>query len=50
VPARGIFGAAIATVITEVVVTVGCACALWRLKAEDRRPKAAVIGKPHAAL
>ena len=30
VPTRGIAGAAIATVVTEIVVTAGCAYVLWR--------------------
>ena len=38
VPARGIVGAAIATVITELVVTAGCVIALrMQTKAADRR-------------
>lgn len=38
VPARGITGAAIATVITEVVVTAGCVLALWGRTARATPP------------
>ena len=47
VPSQGMVGAAIATVITELVVTAGCLFALRRLRAKRRRdsPQAMLSGR-----
>jgi O-antigen/teichoic acid export membrane protein len=41
VPAQGIVGAAIATVLTEVVVTIGCIYVLWRMRTPSRSARRA---------
>jgi len=52
VPARGIVGAAVATVVTELVVTAGCVIALrMQMKSAGRRSTVVALGRAgHAAV
>ena len=46
VPAQGIVGAAIATLLTEVVVTAGCVYVLWARPVRGDQPLSSPVGVP----